>query len=152
LPFNRCSAPDSHDRRARFVSLLALSDKLASVYRDRVMKASRSSSRAVFEFLALAVRRWPSIWRAGLNSLATIWKRTLINRGWVEAASHSLPTHKAPVPTIVRSCPIADKLLRCRECPLSANRVVFAMSALRLLTPQTRHSFDACLSGLLPKH
>jgi integrase len=35
--------------------------------------------------------------------------------------SHSLPTHKAPVPTIVRSYPIADKLLRCRECPLSAN-------------------------------
>jgi hypothetical protein len=120
LSFNRCSAPDSHDRRARFVASAAISDKLSSRYEDRRIQAMLASSRAVFEFQALAVRRWPSIWRAGLNSLATIWKRTLINRGWVAAASHSLPTHKAPVPTIVRSCPITDKLLQCRECPLSA--------------------------------
>jgi len=120
LQLNCCSAPGVRDRCGHFVASSAISNKLASDFRDGGMKASLSSSRAVFEFLALAVRRWPSIWRAGLNSLATIWKRTLINRGWVAAASHSLPTHKAPVPTIVRSCPITDKLLQCRECPLSA--------------------------------
>jgi hypothetical protein len=107
--------------RKRWQASSAFNTKLSSSSEDSGMKASLSLSRAVFDFLPLAVRRWPSIWRAGLNSVATIWKRTLINRGWVEAASHSLPTHKAPVPTIVRSCPIADKLLRCRECPLSAN-------------------------------
>src|SRR5674476_570480 len=26
---------------------------------------------------------------------------------------------------VVRSCPITDKLLRCRECPLSAGRLAF---------------------------
>ena len=36
---------------------------------------------------------------------------------WLEAL-FSVP---APMPTNVRSCPIADKLLQCRDCPLSAN-------------------------------
>ena len=63
------------------------------VIEDERMQALLSSVRAAFKFLALSVKRWPSIWRAGLNSLATIWKRTLIYKGWVAAASHSLPTH-----------------------------------------------------------
>jgi hypothetical protein len=83
---NRCVAPDSHDRRARFVALSAISDKLSSRYEDSGMKASLSSPRAVFKFLALAVRRW-------LNRICfECWD------AMQEAGCRSQPPHHDPVP------------------------------------------------------
>jgi hypothetical protein len=51
----------------------------------------------------------------------------------------------APVPINVRSCPTADKMLRCRECPLSANRrhrVRLAKKAADRATPLYSDDFD----------
>jgi hypothetical protein len=66
---NRCSTPDSHDRRARFVSLLAPSNKLSSSYEDGWMKASLSSAHADFKLLSLALDRcWDAMQEAGCRS------------------------------------------------------------------------------------
>src|ERR1035437_2212415 len=54
---------------------------------------------------------------------------------------HERPSHSAPVPTIVRSCPIADKMLRCRErsdVPLATNA-----------PQQTASLFDHLIGGHL---
>src|SRR5450759_3523756 len=37
---------------------------------------------------------------------------------------HSRQGHSTPVPTVVRCSLITDKMVQCRECPLSAIRVI----------------------------
>jgi hypothetical protein len=78
--------------RAGWVADTRLAEKttlgeLLTRYRSQVTPGKRSA-------LTEASRINAMLRRAGLNSLATIWKRTLINRGWVEAASYSLPPIK----------------------------------------------------------
>jgi hypothetical protein len=58
LSVNRCLAPGTHDRRARFAELLEFGDKLASEYGDRWMQALVSSARGVFN---------SNPWRSGIS-------------------------------------------------------------------------------------
>src|SRR5664279_5161 len=90
FPFNRCSAPDSHDRRAHFIALSALSDKLSSGIRDSRMKASLSSPRAVFEFLSLAVRDWLIYFESHPHNVhyGMFWQQT----AWEAEGRHTKPS------------------------------------------------------------
>ena len=61
----------------------------------------------------------------------------------------SLPSHSAPGPANVRSCPKADKLLQCRECPLCADFVVKVPTrGVTISPPEDETSRDRRLNSL----
>ena len=66
----------------------------------------------------------------------------------MSALGQKRTNHHRPKSEFVRSCPITDKLLRCRDCPLSANRdLCIAASSIIIRSP---HRLGHTLQGLQP--